>query len=187
VTNVNSGKSFSRVSDASGSFQLSVNASAGDILSLQALSTSGTLSSVVQIKIPSDVTPPPPLPPDPATIAPPLATNVPTLLSTSTEFLYSGSNPIQTGVLPGTIQASTAGLLRGKILNRDNQALSGVVVSILNHPEFGQTISRADGMFDMVINAGGQYTLNYTRAGFLSVQERSPSLGENMQSQMTLS
>jgi hypothetical protein len=85
-----------------------------------------------------------------------LATNVPTLLSTSTEFLYSGSNPIQTGVLPGTIQASTAGLLRGKILNRDNQALSGVVVSILNHPEFGQTISRADGMFDMVINAGGQ-------------------------------
>lgn len=179
VTDTNSGKSFSVVADAAGSFQLSVTASAGDTLSLQVSNANGALSSAVQIKLESDIPPAPPLPPDPSTVAPPLPANTPTQLVASTAFLYSGQNPIQTGVAPGVIQAKTAGLLRGKILTRDNHALPGVVVSILNHPEFGQTISRADGMFDMVINAGGAYTLNYARAGFLNVQRTIPvSWGE---------
>src|SRR5947208_611445 len=43
------------------------------------------------------------LPPDPATVATPNDPTVPTNVATSTAFLYSGANPIQTGVTPGTI------------------------------------------------------------------------------------
>ena len=40
------------------------------------------------------------LPPDPAVIAPKTDVTVATTVSAATEFLYTGSNPIQTGVVP---------------------------------------------------------------------------------------
>jgi beta-lactam-binding protein with PASTA domain len=39
-------------------------------------------------------------PPDPSTIAPPMESTVATTIGNSTAFLYSGANPIQTGVEP---------------------------------------------------------------------------------------
>src|SRR5262245_30947710 len=89
------------------------------------------------------------LPPDPATVAPSIDRSVATDVATTSAFLYMGSNPIQTGVTPGTIEAKRAAVLRGQVLTRAGQPLSGVTVSIFNHPEFGQTLSRTDGMFDM--------------------------------------
>ncbi|WAM22762.1 MAG: right-handed parallel beta-helix repeat-containing protein (plasmid) [Candidatus Methanoperedens sp.] len=112
------------------------------------------------------------LPPDPVTVAPPLDTTVATSLATSTEFLYSGSDPIQTGVAPGTIEARRVTVLRGRVLNRDGTPLSGVNISILAHPEFGSTMSRADGMFDMAVNGGGLLTVNYEKEGYLSAQRQ---------------
>ncbi len=112
------------------------------------------------------------LPPDPATVAPPVDRSVATDLATATAFLYTGNNPIQTGVVPGTIEARRAAVLRGKVLTRDGQPLSGVTITILHHAEFGQTLSRADGMFDLVVNGGGQLTLNYHKVGFLSAQRQ---------------
>ncbi len=41
------------------------------------------------------------LPPDPATVAPPLDPTVSTTTFASSEFLYTGDNPIQTGAAPG--------------------------------------------------------------------------------------
>src|SRR5208283_5910962 len=38
------------------------------------------------------------------------------------------------------------------------QPLPGVTITVINHPEFGQTLSRADGMFDLVVNGGGPPT-----------------------------
>ena len=55
-----------------------------------------------------------PLPPDPATVAPPLPEGTATPLVSATEFLYSGPNPIQTGVTNGIIQLQRAAVLRGK-------------------------------------------------------------------------
>ena len=43
-----------------------------------------------------------PIPPDPATIAPPVDPTVATTVFAATQFLYMGDNPIQTGVAPGT-------------------------------------------------------------------------------------
>ena len=80
---------------------------------------------------------------------------VATTLGQATSFLYSGSNPIQTGVAPGTIVATRAAVLRGAVRGRDGFPIPGVTITILNHPEFGQTRTRPDGMFDLAVNGGG--------------------------------
>jgi sugar lactone lactonase YvrE len=41
---------------------------------------------------------------------------------------------------------------------------------VLGHPEFGQTLTRADGMFDLAVNGGGQLTVRYEAEGFLPAQ-----------------
>jgi len=114
----------------------------------------------------------PPVPPDPADIAPPLDTTIAPTVAASTAFLYSGANPIQTGVPEGTIEVKRAAVLRGQVLDRDNQPLSGVNITIKDHPEFGQTFSRADGMFDLAVNGGGYLSINYQKEGFLPAQRQ---------------
>ncbi|HXO86850.1 MAG TPA: hypothetical protein VN803_15110, partial [Gemmatimonadales bacterium] len=113
------------------------------------------------------------LPPDPATVATAIDPTVPTTIATSTAFLYSGSNPIQTGVAPGTIEPVLAAVVRGKVLTGDGQPLPGVTVTVLGHPEFGQTLSRADGGYDLALNGGGQLTLSYTLNGYIGAQRQS--------------
>ncbi len=112
------------------------------------------------------------LPPDPSTVAPPLDRSVATDLATATEFLYTGSNPIQTGVAPGTIEARRVAVLRGRVLTREWTPLSGVKISILAHSEFGSTMSRSDSMFDIAVNGGGLLTVNYQKEGYLTAQRQ---------------
>jgi RHS repeat-associated protein len=112
------------------------------------------------------------LPPDPATIAPAVDPTVATNIFVSTEFLYTGPDPIQTGVAPGTMDYKRTAILRGRVLNRDNTPLPGVTITILDHPEFGQTLSREDGMFDMAVNGGGALTVDYRKAGYLTSQRQ---------------
>ncbi len=100
----------------------------------------------------------------------PVDPTLPTDPFDSTAFLYSGANPIQTGVAPGTIKSDRVGVLRGTVHARDGTPLSGVTITVLGHPEFGQTKTRADGVFDMAANGGGLLTVNYQKAGLLSVQ-----------------
>lgn len=112
------------------------------------------------------------VPPDPSQVAPPLDQTTTTDLAAATSFLYSGANPIQTGVAAGTILPTRAAVLRGEVLSLADQPLSGVTVNVLGHPEFGQTKSRADGMFDLAVNGGGLLTVVYAKAGFLEVQRQ---------------
>ncbi len=62
-------------------------------------------------------------------------------------------------------------MLRGLVQTRDGAPLPGVTISILGHPEYGQTQSRADGAFDLAVN-GGPLTVNYTRDGYLPAQRQ---------------
>ncbi|HEX6911614.1 MAG TPA: hypothetical protein VF142_14530, partial [Longimicrobium sp.] len=110
------------------------------------------------------------LPPDPATVAPVLERGVATDFAASNAFLYTGDDPIQTGVAPGAIEPRRVGVLRGRVLTRDGAPLSGVRVSVLDHPELGQTLSREDGMFDLAANGGGELVLSYEKAGVLPAQ-----------------
>ncbi|GGX55129.1 hypothetical protein GCM10007392_23420 [Saccharospirillum salsuginis] len=111
------------------------------------------------------------LPPDPADVAP-LLDNPSTSLLDATAFLYTSANPIQTGVAEGTIEERRAAVIRGRVLDRDNNPLPGVTVTIKGHDEFGQTLSRADGEFDLVVNGGGSLFINYDKPGYLPVQRK---------------
>ncbi len=110
------------------------------------------------------------LPPDPATVATPISPTVSTNVATSTAFLYTGANPIQTGAAPGTINPVRAAVLRGKVISNSGQPVTGVTIAIKGHPEFGQTLSRIDGMFDLVVNGGGALVLQYSKTGFLALE-----------------
>jgi hypothetical protein len=112
------------------------------------------------------------LPADPADVAPPLDLTVSTDFATATEFLYTGINPIQTGVVSGTLDARRVGVISGRVLRRDGSPLPGVIISILGHSEYGQTLSRADGAFDLAVNGGGLLTVNYERLGYLPAQRQ---------------
>jgi RHS repeat-associated protein len=110
------------------------------------------------------------VPPDPAVVAPPLDDAVATTLASATAFLYTGENPIQTGVALGTIEPRRIAVLRGQVRDKDGKGLPGVNITILEHPEYGSTKTRMDGMFDMAVNGGGQLIVKYEREGFIPVQ-----------------
>ncbi len=106
-------------------------------------------------------------PPDPSTVAPPVDPTVATGVLESTSFLYMGANPIQTGVAPGTITRQRAAVVRGRVLAGDGFPVPGVTVSIRDHAELGQTLSRLDGGYDLAVNGGGTITLAFQKPGFL--------------------
>ncbi|MDQ3247720.1 MAG: hypothetical protein M3Q45_00795, partial [Chloroflexota bacterium] len=87
-------------------------------------------------------------------------------------FLYLGSAAVQHGMQPQTIDPLRAAVLRGRACTRAGTGLAGVEITILDHPEYGNTVSQADGMFDMAVNGGGLLTLNYARAGYLPLQRQ---------------
>ena len=113
-----------------------------------------------------------PIPPEPETVAPPLDRTVSTTIVDSTAFLYTGPDPIQTGVAPDTIEPQRASVLKGKAVDRAGNPIPGVKISVLNHPELGETHTQPDGGFDMVVNGGGVLTVVYDIPGRLVVQRR---------------
>ncbi|MGH0118288.1 UNVERIFIED_CONTAM: hypothetical protein FKN15_049309 [Acipenser sinensis] len=66
---------------------------------------------------------------------------------------------------------SLASLIRGQVLTTDGTPLVGVNVSFVKHPQYGYTLTRQDGTFDLIANGGASLTLHFERAPFLS-QER---------------
>jgi RHS repeat-associated protein len=121
----------------------------------------------IQITVNPDPVPPPP---DPATIAPPIDPNVATNPFDATKFLYTGPNAIQTGVAAGTIKATSIAIFRGRTITKSGQPIPKVKISVLGRPELGQTLTRADGMFDLVVNGGGELILKYEKPAFVTVQ-----------------
>lgn len=112
------------------------------------------------------------LPPEPASVAPPVTNTVATTVSATTEFLYTGTNALQTGVTNGTMDPARVSVVRGRVTTRDGAPLSGVCVTLLDHPELGSTLSRADGRYDLAINGGGVLTLNFEKTGYIPAQRQ---------------
>src|SRR5262249_33955277 len=104
--------------------------------------------------------------------APPLDRTVATDLASATAFLYTGSQPVQTGVAAGTIEPRRAAVLRGQVRTRDGTPLPGVTITIVGHPEYGHTLTRDDGLFDLAVNGGGHLTVQYEKAPYLTVQRQ---------------
>ncbi len=121
---------------------------------------------------PTDADMQPKAPVPPVLAAPPLFPTAATNLADATEFLYSGDNPVQVGVSKGTIVKEHVAVLRGIVRSRDGNPLPGVRVSILAHPEFGSTLTRLDGLFDLAVNGGGLLTVSYAKDDYLAVQRQ---------------
>jgi len=112
---------------------------------------------------------PDPVVPDPKKAAPPLDPGAATSVYDSTRFLFTGPNPVQRGVAAGAIEPEQVAVVRGRVTDREGEPIGGVRVTVLDHPEYGRTNTRADGEFDIAVNGGG-ITLEFTVAGFLPVQ-----------------
>ena len=116
----------------------------------------------------------------PAVPAVPQAHNAPDPLDRSvsydiydaTRFLYTGSNPAQTGMGEAVIDRRCVTVLRGNLRQADGAPLSGVAISLQDHPEFGQTLSDGNGLFNFVLNGGAPVVVEFNKTGYLSAQRR---------------
>jgi RHS repeat-associated protein len=151
--------------DGIGSFQTPMSLAPGvNTFTIQATDLAGNSTTVIRtIERVQKVI-------DPATVAPLIDRTVTTTVASATEFLYIGTDPIQKNVAPGTINALRVTALRGRVLDQLGNPLSGVTIRVSLHPELGFTLSRDDGMYDLVVNGGSSTTLDYTRSGFLPAQ-----------------
>ncbi|HEX8363056.1 MAG TPA: RHS repeat-associated core domain-containing protein, partial [Longimicrobium sp.] len=116
------------------------------------------------------------LPPDPSRVASAIDPTVATSLGRSAAFLYTGASPIQTGVAPGTIVEHRTAVLRGRVLTREGRPLSGARVTVRGHPEYGSTLSRRDGAYDLVVNGGTTAVLDFDKDGYLPAQRATPTV-----------
>jgi RHS repeat-associated protein len=99
-----------------------------------------------------------------------LSHSVASNLAMQGQFLYAGPSPIQFDVSPTVFVAQHEAIIRGSVTLADNTPLSGVTVSVLNHPEFGETLTQSDGSYNLALNGGGLLTLSYSLAGFPNVE-----------------
>ncbi|XP_060691053.1 teneurin-3 isoform X2 [Hemiscyllium ocellatum] len=78
--------------------------------------------------------------------------------------------PNSSHVLPGEnpFNRSLSSVIRGQVLTADGTPLIGVNVSFLHYPQYGYTITRQDGMFDLVANGGASLTLCFERVPFIT-------------------
>jgi RHS repeat-associated protein len=166
ITNTRTGQTVTVRAENDGSFTLMLAAQVGDVLSIVTVDAAGNASSPTPIAIGGA------LPPHPTSVAPPLNRTAIADFATATAFLYSGSRPIQTGVALETIEPRRVAVLRGQVQTREGTPLAGVTITILRHPEYGQTLTRDDGMFDMAVNGGGVLTVRYEKEHYLPVQRQ---------------
>lgn len=162
ATNTGSGDQSQAEADAEGAFALALPAAAGDTVTLTAQDSAGNTSTPAQLTLAGA------LPPDPADVAPPLPTTTITPLSEATAFLYTGPNPIQTGADPAAFTPHRAAVLRGRVTTPTGNPLPGATVTVHGHPEYGQTLTRADGWFDLAANGGSQLTISYVKDSYLT-------------------
>lgn len=151
-----------------GSVALAMGSNAISVVGTDAAGNMATATRTVT-RVPAG----PPLPPDPSTLAPTITRTEITPLGVATSFLYTaGADPIQDSVQAGAIDNLRAGVVRGRVLNKQLQPLSHVTVRVLGHAEYGLTMTRADGRYDLAINGGGELTLDFGRGGYLPAQRQ---------------
>ncbi len=90
----------------------------------------------------------------------------------SIEFLYSGPDAPQVGVNPEDIELDRASVLYGRIFDGDGSPLPGVSLTILDHPEYGQTSSEPDGRYRLAVNGGKELVVDASAPGLLPSQRR---------------
>ena len=172
IRNLRTGESVTAVANIDGSFILLITAEHSDELIVTVTDQAGNNSEETATVVTDVVAGVGTIPPDPAQLAPSFSPSASVTLYAGSDFLYSGTQPVQTGVDSSTISKKRVAVVRGLVRDRDNNPLPGVKVTIKNHPEFGQTLTRRDGMLDLAVNGGGILIINYEKEGYLPVQRK---------------
>lgn len=90
-------------------------------------------------------------------------------------FLYEGEDALQFGFVDGSLETEQVSVLRGSVRDGAESpapALQNVRVEVLDHPEYGYTMTRDDGQFDIAVNGGGDVILVFSADGYLKAQRR---------------
>ena len=111
-----------------------------------------------------------PAPGDPTAMASVPGNGIPTAVGDSVRFLFEHEESVQTGVDTNEMAAHQLSVLRGRVFDISSNALGGVAISILGAPEFGNTLSRTNGCYDMAVAGGIAMSVNFSRYGYLPVQ-----------------
>lgn len=62
-------------------------------------------------------------------------------------------------------------VIRGQVVGKELHPLIGIRVSVAADPQFGFTLSRSDGWFDILVNGGGLITLQFQRNPFHTIKK----------------
>jgi hypothetical protein len=105
--------------------------------------------------------------------APALNNTVPPTSKDLLAAIYDPVTGVQTGANVGTgatqLNPDHAARLFGVVFDESGAGLANVTVTIVDHPEAGQTLTRSDGKFDIVSNGGGALTVRFVKSGRLVV------------------
>lgn len=166
VINTRTGVEASVVAGADGSFSVLVPGTVTDRYLIRAIDGVGNQSAEAEVGGGNDGAP------DPEEIAPPSVPGPGSSFADMVGFLLNGDRPVQSGAVPGIIDPSRVAALRGRVLSASGSPLAGVRITVHGHPEFGYTLTRRDGMFDLLVNGGGWVVLDYELEEHLPAQRR---------------
>jgi len=117
----------------------------------------------------------------PEDVAPPVPVGVATTVDQAMAFLYESEPPFQVDVNSARLVAERSAVVRGAVFVRldvdssgvtTTAPLQGVHVSVAGHEEYGYTLTRDDGGYDLVLNGGESLTLAFEKEGYLPVQRK---------------
>src|SRR5690606_28473945 len=135
-------------------------AAPGDTIELLVQDRAGNVSTPLRLT--------PGLPPAAEDVAPELDDGgLGSVIGPDTAFLHEGDEPIQRDLDPSVLEAPRTAIVRGRVQGRDGSPLPGVRVVIKDRPEYGYTLSRANGEFDLLVNGGGTLVLELRKSGYL--------------------
>ncbi|MFT4048630.1 MAG: hypothetical protein QM648_02190, partial [Solirubrobacterales bacterium] len=83
------------------------------------------------------------------------------------KFVYDGPDAQQQGVDEAALDSKRIAVMRGQVRERGGAVLSGVTVTVADHPEFGETYTDERGEYSMVVNGGGDLNMVYVKSGYL--------------------
>ncbi|XP_064637221.1 teneurin-m-like isoform X2 [Lineus longissimus] len=73
---------------------------------------------------------------------------------------------VQSYATRSSFNESQVSVIRGKAMAKDGSPLIGVRVSVTSQPLYGFTLTREQGLFDILVNGGGSVTLQFLRQPF---------------------
>ncbi len=110
--------------------------------------------------------------PAPSVTPPAVSTTTSTSFGDSVGFIYSGPNPIQTGVTTSYMDGGRPGQISGLVYKADGTVLNNVKVTVPGFSQYGQTLTRSDGRYDLVVNGGTTVTVRLEKSGYLPVERQ---------------